>query len=226
MFNGTKIMSGGRWKLALACAAGGLMLLAAAFADGRPYGERDWIPLNEAVEAAVMELDGEGRGAAPGKDEEDGKAQPEGSRRGDGSAATELQGGDAGAGDRSGAGDGRTAEGEAGTAAGSGDNEIPDAGQATASAETPSVGTGLQPGAAEGSQAGEPDAGADGRIDINRASAAELDALKGIGPAKAQAIVDDRERNGYFARVEDLLRVKGIGEKLLEGIKESVVARP
>ncbi|OMF22415.1 hypothetical protein BK133_26415 [Paenibacillus sp. FSL H8-0548] len=66
----------------------------------------------------------------------------------------------------------------------------------------------------------------DGRLDINRATAAELDGLKGIGPAKAQAIIEDRERNGSFTSAEDLLRVKGIGEKLLQGIKESIVARP
>lgn len=65
-----------------------------------------------------------------------------------------------------------------------------------------------------------------GKLDINRASAEELDSLKGIGPAKAQAIVDDRERNGYFTGVEQLTRVKGIGEKLLSTIKDSVVARP
>ncbi|MGO4372693.1 ComEA family DNA-binding protein [Paenibacillus sp. MCAF20] len=65
-----------------------------------------------------------------------------------------------------------------------------------------------------------------GKLDINRATAEELDALKGIGPAKAQAIVDDREKNGPFATVNDLLRVRGIGEKLLAGMKEGIVARP
>ncbi|MCA0754630.1 helix-hairpin-helix domain-containing protein [Paenibacillus sp. N4] len=69
-------------------------------------------------------------------------------------------------------------------------------------------------------------AAGDGRLDINRASAAELDALKGIGPAKAEAIVADRGQNGKFKSVRDLLRVKGIGEKLLSGIEESIVARP
>ncbi|OBZ08210.1 ComEA family DNA-binding protein [Bacillus sp. FJAT-26390] len=64
------------------------------------------------------------------------------------------------------------------------------------------------------------------KLDINRATAAELDDLKGIGPAKAKAIVQDRDQNGKFNSVDDLLRVKGIGEKLLQGIKESIVARP
>ncbi|WP_169082002.1 ComEA family DNA-binding protein [Paenibacillus sp. PL91] len=69
-------------------------------------------------------------------------------------------------------------------------------------------------------------AGEDSKLDINRATAEELDALKGIGPAKAKAIVQDRDQNGKFNSVDDLLRVKGIGEKLLQGIEESIVARP
>ncbi|WP_212758578.1 ComEA family DNA-binding protein [Paenibacillus sinopodophylli] len=65
-----------------------------------------------------------------------------------------------------------------------------------------------------------------GKLDINLATAAELDDLKGIGPAKAQAIVADREQNGKFSSVHDLLRVKGIGEKLLQAVEDSIVARP
>lgn len=65
-----------------------------------------------------------------------------------------------------------------------------------------------------------------GKLDINRATAAELDSLKGIGPSKAQAIIEDREKNGRFTTIDDLLRVKGIGEKLLSGIQENIVARP
>ncbi|WP_139994292.1 ComEA family DNA-binding protein [Paenibacillus paridis] len=81
--------------------------------------------------------------------------------------------------------------------------------------------------AANGGQITAPaETAADGKLDINRATASELDELKGIGPAKAQAIIDDRNKNGKFASVEDLQRVKGIGEKLLQGIKDSIVARP
>lgn len=47
--------------------------------------------------------------------------------------------------------------------------------------------------------------------------------MPGVGPAKAKAIVDDRERNGPFASVEDVERVKGIGPKLLEKWKNLVV---
>ncbi|MFD1953397.1 ComEA family DNA-binding protein [Paenibacillus thailandensis] len=66
----------------------------------------------------------------------------------------------------------------------------------------------------------------DGKLDVNTATAEQLDALKGIGPSKAAAIVADREANGPFRSVDDLLRVKGIGEKLLAGIKDSVTALP
>ena len=62
-------------------------------------------------------------------------------------------------------------------------------------------------------------------FDINRATAAEWDELPGIGPAKAQAIVEDRERNGPFRSIDDLARVKGIGPKLLERLREAIEAR-
>ena len=48
-------------------------------------------------------------------------------------------------------------------------------------------------------------------LDLNSATAAELEELPGIGPAKAQAIVALRNRLGRFGRVEDLMRVRGIG---------------
>lgn len=64
------------------------------------------------------------------------------------------------------------------------------------------------------------------KIDINSASIEQLQQLKGIGPSKAKAIVEDREQKGRFKRIEDIKRVKGIGEKLYAGIQESIVASP
>ncbi len=63
---------------------------------------------------------------------------------------------------------------------------------------------------------------ASGLVDINRASAAELDALPGVGPSTAQKIVDDREANGPFSTPEDLMRVPGIGAKKFDALKDLV----
>jgi comEA protein len=57
------------------------------------------------------------------------------------------------------------------------------------------------------------------KIDINSASATQLTALPGIGKVLAQRIVDYRTQHGRFKRVEDLLKVSGIGEKKLAKIK-------
>lgn len=57
-------------------------------------------------------------------------------------------------------------------------------------------------------------------IDLNRATAAELEGLPGVGPAIAAEIVADRERNGPFAAVDDLLRVRGIGPAKLAGLRD------
>jgi competence protein ComEA len=57
------------------------------------------------------------------------------------------------------------------------------------------------------------------RIDINSADAKALTSIKGLGEKKAEAIVKYREKNGKFENINDLLKVKGIGKKLLETIK-------
>ena len=61
-----------------------------------------------------------------------------------------------------------------------------------------------------------------GLVNINTASAAELQTLSGIGPSMAQAIIDERTQNGAFASVDDLMRVSGIGEKKLSKIKDCI----
>ncbi len=62
-----------------------------------------------------------------------------------------------------------------------------------------------------------------GSVNINTADAQTIaSTLTGIGQAKAEAIVEHREANGPFRSVEDLLRVKGIGEKTLEANRERI----
>lgn len=53
-------------------------------------------------------------------------------------------------------------------------------------------------------------------VNINTASVEQLQELKGIGVAKAQAIVDYRTQNGKFNAIDDLANVSGIGAKLIE----------
>lgn len=59
-------------------------------------------------------------------------------------------------------------------------------------------------------------------IDVNAASAGELEALPGVGPVLAERIVTHRDRFGAFATVEDLLDVPGIGEAKLAQMRDAI----
>ncbi len=63
---------------------------------------------------------------------------------------------------------------------------------------------------------------ATGLVNINTASASELQTLSGIGPSMAQSIIDERTQNGAFTSVDDLMRVSGIGEKKFAKIKDCI----
>jgi competence protein ComEA len=63
-----------------------------------------------------------------------------------------------------------------------------------------------------------------GPVDVNTADAATLAAeLTGVGPALAEAIVRDREQNGRFTSPESLMRVRGIGERIVEMNRHNIV---
>ncbi len=59
-------------------------------------------------------------------------------------------------------------------------------------------------------------------VNINTANKDELVALPGIGPAKAQAILDYRKQNGPFKSIDDLKNVKGIGAKRLDKLRHEL----
>lgn len=60
------------------------------------------------------------------------------------------------------------------------------------------------------------------KIDINTASAAELDALDGIGKSYANRIVEYRKANGPFKTTEDIMKVNGIGKAIFEKNKDKI----
>lgn len=60
------------------------------------------------------------------------------------------------------------------------------------------------------------------KVDVNRATAPELESLPGVGPSLAQRILDYRKEHGPFQRIEDLMNVQGIGEKNFLRIREHV----
>ena len=63
-------------------------------------------------------------------------------------------------------------------------------------------------------------------LNLNTATAAELAKLPGIGPAVAARIVEHRQKTGSFKKIEELMNVKGIGEKTFLKLKPLVTVTP
>ena len=65
-------------------------------------------------------------------------------------------------------------------------------------------------------------AAGDERVNVNTATAAELETLDGIGEVTAAKIIAEREAHGPFASPEDLKRVSGIGDKKIEALRDRI----
>lgn len=89
-------------------------------------------------------------------------------------------------------------------------------------ADAAALQTGTLAAAPDASASKEAQNSAGGKVNINTASAAQLDALPGVGASTAQKIIADREANGPFKTVEDLKRVSGIGDKKFATLSDAI----
>jgi len=63
---------------------------------------------------------------------------------------------------------------------------------------------------------------ADGKVNINTATSEQLQTLSGVGPVTAQKIIEYRETVGAYSRIEDIMRVSGIGTRTFENLKNKI----
>lgn len=72
----------------------------------------------------------------------------------------------------------------------------------------------------------KPSASAAAPLNLNTATAADLQALPGVGAATAKLIIEHRQKNGGFKKIEELMTIKGIGEKSFLKLKPMVTVGP
>lgn len=65
----------------------------------------------------------------------------------------------------------------------------------------------------------------EGKVNLNQADQSQLETLPGVGPSKAAAIIEYREKNGPFKVIEDLMLVSGFGEKTFEKLKDKITVK-
>ncbi len=70
-----------------------------------------------------------------------------------------------------------------------------------------------------------PGAESDGKLNINLANQSLLETLPGIGPSKAQKILEYREKHGSFKSIEEIMNITGIAEKTFESLKDLITIR-
>lgn len=61
------------------------------------------------------------------------------------------------------------------------------------------------------------------KVNLNTATEEQLQTLPGIGPSVAKRIIDHRNKNGKFTKIEEILNIRGIGEKKFQRIKDRLV---
>jgi competence protein ComEA len=100
---------------------------------------------------------------------------------------------------------------------------IPSKDESAAKTPVPrSAGGGAGPGVTNVATPSGTGNGTEALIDINTADATELQKLSGVGPSTAQKILDYRETQGRFTRIEDIKNVSGIGDKTFEKLKDKI----
>jgi competence protein ComEA len=80
--------------------------------------------------------------------------------------------------------------------------------------------------AQDSDRASAPKAAASAPVNLNTATAAQLEALPGIGARTAALIVEYRQKNGGFKKIEELMNVRGVGEKSFLKLRTLIIVTP